>query len=122
MAAWNYIEYYTDDAHTSLTGIPTTGYDSFTIGLFGIDMTEFIYDCELSTYCDIHDYEYFDGWGIGMFAYHSPDTTKTQGFCFTSDSNCVFLYYDDGEDVTDRYYIKVLQSTEVPDENNPTTL
>lgn len=74
---WNYLQYYTDDAHPHPSGVPTAGYDSFQIGLFGIDMTQFFDDCATTKYCDVHNYEYFDGWAIGMIAYHSPLTTKS---------------------------------------------
>lgn len=58
---WNSIEFFTDDAFTeypngsdySADESLDPGLDSFKIGLFGHDMTDFFEDCTVAYYCDM---------------------------------------------------------------------
>lgn len=68
----------------------------FKIGLFSINLDPFFEDCKKTEKCDLHNYDDFDGWAIGMFARVSSiapggGEKMTQGVCFTADWWCVFM-------------------------------
>lgn len=102
MEAWEYLTLYNTSANppASCTAADCSGaggdYDWFRIGLFSHDLTTFESDCDTSENCNQNDYVDFDGWAIGMYAHTYSAIVEDQGFCFSADNNCLFLYYISG--------------------------
>jgi hypothetical protein len=100
----------------------------FKVGLFGHDLTRFWEDCKDTEKCDLHNYDDFTGWALGVHARVSTDSPNggekmTQGICFTADYWCIFFrkYLYSTDDVEEyRYLLNILRADERPGTNFPT--
>ena len=68
LAAWSRVtlpDFEEDDNYTN----------NIYLGVFGYDLDKFIDNCNISNYCDYKDFENYDGWAVGMYAF--MDETPT---------------------------------------------
>lgn len=90
--------------------------NTFQVGLFGMDLTAFFYDCYIAKDAEVDPCPYddlkkdFDGWAVGGYVYLSYDATLTnlaEGVCFGYTNYC-FGFYTSNDPSTASYYMDLI--------------
>ena len=67
--AWNTLDVVGTIARLRAGKLSAPGADNTVVtyvGLFGVDLTDFLADCETSDDCDPADYDVYTGWAVGV--------------------------------------------------------